>query len=87
MVCGSLKAGLRVQTVSGCFFASLKPALPVFRLLHVGRILESDICPQGKICFRLPYSRLERLVGYGYPTYGFRVAFLRFRLPLCFCWV
>ena len=31
--------------------------------------------------FRLPYSRLERLVGYGYPTYGFRVAFLRFRLP------
>ena len=49
-----------VQTASGCFFTSLKLALPVFRL---------------------PYSRLERLVGYGYPTYGFRVAFLRFRLP------
>lgn len=64
-----------VQTALGCFFTSLKLALPVFRLPRVGRILESDVCPQGKICFRLPYSRLGRLVEYEYPTYGFQTAF------------
>ena len=66
-----------VQTALGCFFASLKLALPVFRLPRVGRILESDVFPQGvgKSVFRLPYSRLGRLVGYEYPNYGFQTAF------------